>query len=30
MMFSDGAVLELPTISGDIAGGVTATLTVAV
>jgi protocatechuate 3,4-dioxygenase beta subunit len=30
MVFSDGAVLELPTISGDIAGGFTATLTVAV
>jgi protocatechuate 3,4-dioxygenase beta subunit len=30
MVFSDGAVLELPAVSGNIAGGFTATLTVAV
>jgi protocatechuate 3,4-dioxygenase beta subunit len=30
MVFSDGASLELPTISGSVAGGLTAALTVAV
>lgn len=30
MVFSDGAQLELPTMSGDVNGGFTATLTVAV
>jgi len=30
MVFSDGASLELPTISGSVAGGLTASLTVAV